>query len=81
MYDATRVHDERMITANTATVLDDQPVPDNAGPYNEAFSTFARAFTRPQTPMMRRQPPPMDQSIMADGTDDLYDADSEWVIG
>jgi hypothetical protein len=81
MYDPTRVHDERMITANTATVLEDQPVPDNAGPYNEPFGTFARAFTRPQTPLMRRQPPPMDQSIMTDGTDELYDADSEWVMG
>lgn len=82
MYDPERVHDERLITANTATELDDQPVPDGAGPYNGPFSSLSRILTTVnQTPMMRRQPPAMDQSIMGDGADDVYDADSDWVIG
>lgn len=82
MYDPERINDERLILANTATAIDDQPVPNNSGPYNEPFSSLARILRNVnQKPMMRRQPPAIDQSIMADGTDDLYDAESEWVIG
>lgn len=82
MYDPERVHDERLILANTAQEIDDQPVPGNAGPYNGPFSSLARILTTVnQRPMMRRQPPAIDQSIMADGADDVYDASSEWVIG
>lgn len=82
MYDPTRVTDERLITANTATAIDDQPVPGDAGPYNGPFSSLARIIsTVNQTPMMRRQPPAMDQSVITDGSEDTYDAASEWVIG
>lgn len=82
MYDPERVHDERLISANTVTEIDDQPVPGDAGPYNEPFSSLARILTTVnQRPMVRRQPPPMDQSVMTDGTDDVYDAGSDWVIG
>lgn len=82
MYDPERITDERLITANTATGIHDQPVPANPGAYNEPFSSLARILrTVNQKPMMRRQPPPMDQSVMTDGTEDLYDAESEWVIG
>lgn len=82
MYDPERLNDERLITPNTVTFIDDQPVPDDPGPYNGPFSSLARILTNVnQTPMMRRQPPPMDQPEMTDGTDDLYDAASEWVIG
>lgn len=82
MYDPTRVNDERLILANTATVLDDQPVPADPGPYNEPFTSLARILrTVNQTPMMRRQPPAMDQSVITDGADDLYDAGDDWVMG
>lgn len=82
MYDPERVTDERLILANTATAIDDQPIPANPGPYNEPFTSLSRILrTVNQTPMMRRQPPAIDQSVITDGTDDLYDADSEWVIG
>jgi len=81
MYDATRVHDERLITPNTATEFADQPVPADAGRYNEPFGSLQRAMTTiSQRPMMRRQPPAMDQSIMVDGTEDVYYADSDWVM-
>jgi len=82
MYDPERINDDRMYTVNTATVLDDQPVPENAGAYNAPFSSLARIIANVnQKPMMRRQPPAMDQSVMTDGSEDLYDAESEWVIG
>jgi hypothetical protein len=82
MYDPVRINDERLIQPNTATEIDDQPVPGDAGPYNPPFTSLARIIaTVNQKPMMRRQPPAMDQSIMTDGTDDTYDADNDWVIG
>jgi hypothetical protein len=82
MYDAERMTDERLITANTATGIDDQPVPANPGAYNTPFSSLARILTTVnQKPMMRRQPPAMDQSVITDGAEDLYDAESDWVIG
>lgn len=82
MYDPTRVTDERLITPNTVTVIGDQPVPAEPGPYNGPFSSLARIIANVnQKPMMRRQPPAMDQSVMVDGSEDLYDANSEWVMG
>lgn len=82
MYDPTRVNDERLIQPNTATEIDNQPVPGDPGPYNVPFNSLARILTTVnQKPMMRRQPPAMDQSIMTDGTDDVYDSDNDWVIG
>jgi hypothetical protein len=82
MYDPTRVNDERLITANTATSIDDQPVPEDPGPYNAPFTSLSRILTTVnQSPMLRRSPPAFDQSIMTDGSDDVYDAESEWVIG
>lgn len=82
MYDPTRVNDERMVLVNTMDTASDQTVPDDAGPYNSPFNEFARAIRDVnQKPMMRRVPPSIDQSIMSDGEDDIYAADSEWVIG
>lgn len=82
MYDPERVHDERLIIPNTATSIDDQPVPGDPGPYNVPFSSLSRIIANVnQKPLMRRQPPPIDQSIMQDGTEGLYDADTDWVIG
>jgi len=82
MYDPTRVNDERLVTTNTMTAIDDQPVPADPGEYNSPFTSLARIITNVnQRPLLRRQPPPIDQSIMTDGTEDLYDATSEWVIG
>lgn len=81
MYDPERIHDERLITANTVTAIDDQPVPHQPGPYNTPFSSLARIIANvTQKPMMRRQPPPIDQSVMDDGSGDVYDADSDWVM-
>lgn len=81
MYDPERVHDRRLLTPNTATVDADQP--GQPVPFGNPFSALARAITNVnQRPMIRREPPPIDQSVIVDGTEDLYDAhETDWVAG
>lgn len=82
MYDPTRVNDERLVQVNTMDTASDQVETADPGPYNSPFDEFARAITTvTQRPMMRRVPAAIDQSIMSDGEDELYAADTEWVIG
>lgn len=83
MYDPTRVHDERLNLPNVADLEANNPVPAGAGAYNSPFASMARAITDiQQKPLMRRQPPPVEQSIMTDGEPsyDPYYSDS-WVVG
>jgi hypothetical protein len=78
---AQRVHDARLYTPNTATVpTDAPPVPT---PWGNPYSKLARAMTRTwQTPMVRRDPPPMDEQLVEDGADAQYAVvGDEWVIG
>lgn len=81
MYDPERIHDRRLITPNTASVVADQP--GQPVPWGNPFSGLARAITSvSQKPMIRREPPPIDQSEVSDGTEDLYDAhETDWVAG
>lgn len=81
---AIRVHDDRIYTVNTAAIPVDQP--PVASPYGSPFSRLARAMTRTwQRPMIRRDPPPIDEQLVTDGIADVYhdDADSgaEYVVG
>ncbi len=83
MYDPERVHDRRLVQPNVATVGTNQPVPADAGPYNSPFASLARILTSVnQRPMVRREPPPISESVVTDGTEDMYDATSgDWVAG
>lgn len=81
MYDPERIHDERVNLVNTAHGPTDQPVPENATPYNSPFDSLARIMDRSPRPMMRREPPPFDESITTDG-DDLDPVEIQtWVVG
>lgn len=80
MYDPTRVHDRRLLTPNTAEVVHDQP--GQPVPFGNPFAAMARALTTVnQKPMIRREPPPIDESIVTDGSDQGYDAYTDWVAG
>lgn len=82
MYDPTRVHDERLILPNVATVEMNQPVPAQAGAYNSPFDSLARIIRDVrQTPTMRRQPPPITQDITDDAqaAADAYES-ADWVV-
>jgi hypothetical protein len=65
---------------NTAMVIKNQPVPAGASQYNSPFALLARAITRPVTPMIRRDPPPIDAPVVSDGADTLYAAQTDWVV-
>ncbi len=80
LYDPQRVHDRRMVRPNTADVVTDQP--SQPATFGNPFSGLARAMTSiSQRPMVRREPPPIDESILTDGSEDTYDAYPEWVVG
>lgn len=83
MYDPTRTHDERMVLPNVATVGANQPVPSAAGPYNSPFDSLARIIRNvQQKPTLRRQPPPINESITDDGSFPGYaDESPDWVVG
>ena len=83
LYDPVRIHDRRLNTLNVATVATDQPVPEDAGPYNSPFNALARMIKNVnQKPMIRRDPPPLSESVMTDGEESMYDATSgDWVVG
>jgi hypothetical protein len=81
---APRTHDQRVQTVNIAQSPTDSPPahPDAFTPYNSPFRTLARAMTRTfQTPMIRRDPPPIDQQLVSDGSEDMYPADDTYVVG
>lgn len=80
MYDPERVHDRRLNQVNTADVVMDQPA--QPVPWGSPFAGLARAMTTiSQRPMIRREPPPIDESVTTDGSEDTYDAYPEWVAG
>lgn len=84
MYDGQRVHDERFNTPNVAEYEMNGTVPEDAGAYNSPFDTMARIITNVnQRPLLRRTPPPIDQSLIDDAEyaeDSPYYSDS-WVVG
>lgn len=70
-----RKHETRIVTANiAAAATDTPPVP---GRYGTPFRNLARAITRPNTPMLRREPPNLSESYI-DGGEEEYDAGSEY---
>lgn len=81
MYDPERVHDRRLLTPNTAAVDVNQP--GQPVPWGNPFASLARAITNVnQRPMIRREPPPIDQSEISDGSEETYDAhETDWVAG
>jgi hypothetical protein len=83
LYDPERIHDRRLNTLNVATVATNQPVPEGASVYNSPFASLARILTNiNQKPMVRREPPPISESVVTDGEESMYDANSgDWVVG
>lgn len=81
MYDPERIHDRRLNLVNTADVVADQP--GQPVPWGNPFPALGRMITSvAQKPMVRREPPPIDESIVTDGSDDMYDAhETDWVAG
>ena len=80
MYDPERVHDRRLNLPNTADIVADQP--GQPVPWGNPFAGMARAITNVnQSPMIRREPPPISESVTTDGSEDVYDAYPEWVAG
>jgi hypothetical protein len=82
LYKGERYHDHRVVTPNTATA----PVnaPPSGNPYGTPFSSLARAITDiAQTAEMRSQPPLPGDAILAtqNPVQDVYAADSQWVVG
>jgi hypothetical protein len=76
-----RFHDAHVAEVNTAAVIKDLPVPQNPGPYNSPFSFLARSITRSPVPMIRRDPPPIDAPVVSDGSENVYAAEQQWVVG
>lgn len=82
MYDPERIHDRRLNLPNTADLVSDQP--GQPVSWGNPFSAMARAITNVnQRPMIRREPRPIDDSIIDDGADEVYDAPMypDWVAG
>lgn len=82
MYDPVRVHDRRLNLPNTADIVHDQP--GQPVPWGNPFPGLARAITTVnQRPMIRREPPPISESVTTDGSEDTYDAATypDWVAG
>ena len=81
MRDPERIHDRRLNLPNTADLVADQP--GQPVPFGNPFSALARAITSvSQKPMIRREPPPIDESVVTDGSEDTYDAtETQWVAG
>lgn len=81
MYDPERIHDRRLNLVNTADV--DQNQPGQPVPFGNPFASLARAITTvAQKPMIRREPPPISESVVTDGSEDMYDAtETDWVVG
>lgn len=81
MYDPERIHDRRLNLVNTADVVANQP--GQPVPWGNPFSGLARAITNvTQKPMIRREPPPLSESVVTDGSEDTYDAnETDWVVG
>jgi hypothetical protein len=78
---AGRVHDRRLLTPNTAYSMSDQP--PVGGTSGNPFTGLARAFsTIAQTPMIRREPVSMSDSITTDGSEQTYDeSPGDWMAG
>ncbi len=81
MYDPERIHDRRLNLPNTADVVANQP--GQPVPFGNPFAGLARAITSvSQRPMIRREPPPIDESVVDDGSENTYDAtETDWVVG
>lgn len=81
LYDPQRVHDRRLVQPNVATTVSDQPA--QPATFGNPFAGLARAIKNiNQRPMIRREPPTIDESTITDGTEDTYDAGyPDWVAG
>jgi hypothetical protein len=76
-----RMHDQRYTLVNTADVVRDQPA-GAEGAVGSPFDGLARAITRTwQRPMVRREPPSIDNSETTDGESGIYAAETPWVVG
>lgn len=76
----TRYHDQHVAEVNQAKIITDAPY--TTGPYNTPYNLLARIVgRRPVMPMARRDPPPIDAPVVADGMSTLYAAHSDWVVG
>jgi hypothetical protein len=75
-----RDHDRRLLTANTA-FSNDQEIPPVKGTSGQPFGSLDRALKSiSQTPMMRRQPETISESVTTDGSEQGYDTiPSDWV--
>ncbi len=79
-YQGERVHDRRLVSPNTAYSGTGQPM--QPVPFGNPFASFARIITSAnQKPLLRRQPPTIDETIVTDGSEDTYDAYPDWVAG
>ena len=75
-----RVHDQRMLTPNTAWAPADQPAGNNQ--YTSPFDGLARGLpTTWSRPMLRRNPPPVSEDMVTDGSEDVYPTLDDWVVG
>lgn len=75
-----RSHEVRIVTPNIAAAgTDTPPVPS---PYGTPFRNLARAITRPNTPMLRREPQGISEDIIDGGNvDDAPGGDfDEWFV-
>jgi hypothetical protein len=83
-YGRRETHDQRWLLPDTATVDPGQLAPRDGKPYTSTFDSLARAITNIwQRPMMRREPPPIEDTVITDGSEDTYAADFSdiWVAG
>lgn len=79
-YQGERVHDRRLNLPNTA--FEDTGQPAQPGSFGNPFASLARIITSVnQKPMIRRQPPTIDETIVTDGSEDTYEAYPDWVAG
>lgn len=83
MYDPERTHDRRYLTPNVVTVATDAPPVDT--PFGSPFRALAKTFTSvSQSPMIRREPVGISESVTTDGSEQSYADDvtaGDWVAG
>lgn len=78
-----RVHDQRIVTPNTAYRQVNAPPPVNGNPYTPIFGSLAKPFQRVyQRPALRREPPPMSDDVLIQPPDiPAAPVISMWVVG
>lgn len=81
LYVGERVHDRRLNLPNTVYIDTGQPAQPVT--FGNPFASLARIITSAnQKPLIRRQPPTIDETIVSDGSEDTYaDTYPDWVAG